>query len=680
MRTAALIILFLFSATVYSQDMSAGFTLLETGKYQEAKTFFANVLTTHPDNKTARLCYGRALGLSGESAAARTLFTNLKEDYPTDFEVGLNYAESLLWDKDFTAAKEFYQTLVAQDSSSFSALLGYANTLSNLKEYDAALTFVDKALSVQPGNANAAVSKKYMNLGKADQLSRGFQYEEALTVLKTSLEAMPGDAQLQGALANVYIAQKDYKLAHNTYLTLTDTIEARVGVSLVAHLQRDDKQALRYAEEGLAFAKAQHIKDKVLDTTKIITANERYIQALIWNGKYCQSREAIAALTTQFPVSKRVAALKATLGMYTGTFAKSIAVYQAILEKDSTSFDGNLGIANAYRAQGNLDKAYAYAKKTLTFYPKQKDATALIKTIKNTLAPVVETVAAYTKDNGDNEAYSVGGVLTVPFSSRFKTVFSYGYRTTENETTQDMATNTNLALGAHYRVVNNTWVEGTLGFVKATAAANDFTDVNGSVFVKSRPLPLQYLEVGYSRTLQDFNAALIDEKIFMNNYMLNYNLGTNVNVGWYSGLMHTQQTDGNSRNLLFTSLYYNFTKNPTLKGGINYQYVGFKNQVPTLYFSPSKYQAAELFLDLTGTAGKWSYAANVAGGVQQVEDDEATTLFRLEARAQYDISGRFQAGIYGKYSNIASATAAGFEFMEIGVKLRWQVLEGAGSN
>lgn len=662
MRTAALIILFLLNATAYSQDMSAGFTLLETGNYQEAKTFFSTILTTYSDNKTARLCYGRALGLSGESAAARTLFTNLKEDYPTDYEVGLNYAESLLWDNDFTAAREFYQTLVAQDSTSFPALLGYANTLSNLKEYDAALTFVNKALTIQPGNANAGVSKKYMNLGKADQLAKSFNYEEAITVLQTSLEETPTDVQLTSALANVYISQKKYGLAQETYTTLTDTLTSRVGMSLVAHLQKDDNQALVYAEESLAFAKA--------DTAQIITANERYIQALIWNGKYRQSREAIAALTTQFPENKRVAALKATLGMYTGTFAKSIAVYQDILAKDSTSFDGNLGIANAYRAQGNLDKAYAYAKKTLTFYPNQKDATALLKTIENTLAPVVETVAAYTTDNGDNEAYAVGATATLPFSDRFKTVFSYGYRTTENMTTQDMAYNTNASIGAHYRVVNNTWVEGTVGFIKANAAVNDYTDVNGSVFVKSRPLPLQYVEVGYSRTLQDFNAALLDEKIFMNNYVLNYNMGTNVNLGWYTGLMHTQQTDGNTRNLLFTSLYYNFTKNPTLKGGINYQYVGFKNQVPTLYFSPSKYQAVELFLDLTGSAGKWSYAANAAAGLQVVEDDEATTLFRLEARGQYDISERFQIGAYGKYSNIASATAAGFEFMEVGVKFR----------
>ncbi len=664
MRTLVIICVFLISSQSYGQDMSAGFTLLETGKYQEAKRFFENILKTAPDNKTARLCYGRALGLSGDSTAARTHFSSLKTDFPQDYEVALNYAESLLWDKDFSSAKTVYQKLIAQDSTSFSALLGYANTLSNLKEYNNALTYVTKALNQQPGNANALISKKYMILGKAAILSQSFQYEDAVTLLRTALQTTPQDAQLISALANTYIAQQAYDSALEQYTSLTDTLSSRVGMSLVAHLQKKDKRALAYAAEALAFAKA-----KKIDSTRLITASERYIQALIWNGNYREARSAIASLTTTYPTNNRVAALEATLGMYTGTFSKSIAVYKAMLEKDSTSFDGNLGIANAYRAQGNLDKATAFAKKTLDFYPNQKDATALLQTIKNSLSPTVEARASYTKDNGDNEAYATGATATLPFSDRFRTIFSYTYRETENKTTQNMAYNTNASIGAHYRVHNNTWIEGTLGFVKANASANDFTDVNGNVFIKSRPLPLQYLEVGYSRNLQDFNAALIDEKIFMNNYVLNYNMGTNINLGWYTGLMHTQQTDSNSRNLLFSSLYYTFTKSPALKGGINYQYLSFVNQVPTLYFSPSRYQAAELFIDLSGTAGKWSYAANAAGGLQQVENDKATTLFRLEGKLNYTFSNRFEAGAYGKYSNIASATAAGFEFMEVGVRV-----------
>ncbi len=674
MRSVAFLVFLLVAFTGIAQDMNSGFKMLEQGEYVQARDFFEKVLADYPDNKTARLCYGRALGLSGKTTEAKSLFIKLKSDYPTDFEVALNYAESLLWNKDFTEAESVYENLVKQDSTSFPAILGYANTLSNLKKYDNALLYVNNALELQPENQNAAISKKYMQLGKASQQITNEQIDEAIITLKSNLQLFPQDADTQSSLANAYIALKDYDKAGETYSQMSDSLKLLMGKSLVAHLMKKDKLALQYAVQGSAFAKARSQKPSY--KTELLTANERYIQALIWNNKYRDAREAIAATEAICGASNRLDALKATLGMYTGTFAKSITLYEAILAKDSTSFDGNLGIANAYRAQGNLDLARDYALKTLEFYPNQPDARALLETLKNSLVPIVNTVVSHTSDNGNNEAYAAGINAVIPFSHRFRSVVNYSYRTTENTSNGSMAYNTNASLGAHYRLHNNTWVEGTLGFVKADADQNNYTDVNGSVFVKSRPWALQYLEVGYSRELQNFNADLIDEKIFMNNYSLNYNMGTNFNLGWYTGLMHTQQTDGNSRNLLFTSVYYTFTKSPALKGGINYQYLGFKDQVPTLYFSPSKYQAVELFADLSGSAKNWSYSANAAGGYQFIEDQKATTLYRLEGNLSYTVNQRFQAGAYGKYSNIASATAAGFEFMEVGLKLRWQVLDG----
>ena len=166
---ATLFCFLFFSLQGFSQDMKEGFTYLETGKYKEAEVFFKDVLKEYPTNKTARLCYGRAIGLNGKATDAVTLFTNLLKDYPTDFEVKLNYAESLLWSENYPDAKVYYQTLLKEDDKSFAALLGYANTLSNLKEFEDALVNVDKALAVLPGNPNALVSKKYMRLGLANK-------------------------------------------------------------------------------------------------------------------------------------------------------------------------------------------------------------------------------------------------------------------------------------------------------------------------------------------------------------------------------------------------------------------------------------------------------------------------------------------------------------------------------
>ena len=43
----------------------------------------------------------------------------------------------------------------------------------------------------------------------------------------------------------------------------------------------------------------------------------------------------------------------------------------------------------------------------------------------------------------------------------------------------------------------------------------------------------------------------------------------------------------------------------------------------------------------------------------------------MQAKLGYNISERFITNIYGTRSNIASATAAGFTFTEVGVVLKW---------
>ncbi|PHR97418.1 MAG: hypothetical protein COA80_07665 [Leeuwenhoekiella sp.] len=666
MKKLVLALSMCFANWAFAQEMTTGFNLLENGKYTQAKLFFKEILEDYPSNKTAQLCYGRALGLSGETAKATALFTQMQNEYPGDYEIALNYAESLLWAENFNEAQTAYEDLVKTDSTSFSAVLGYANTLSNLKEYDKALERVNQALSLQPGNANALVSRKYIRLGRANQLSSDGDYRTALALLDENLKDFEGDNLSLQVKANVQIAQKDYDSAFTTYGRLADSVAVLTGQALVAHLDGADQKALALSR------KAKNFSPK--DSLQSLQASERYVQALIWNQKFKTARHTLDSLDQIYGNAPRILALKASLGMYTGTFKTSIAHYKSILEQDTTSFDGNLGIANAYRAQGNLDQAYAFAQKTTEYYEGQKDALGLMQTLSGSLAPQVMPRAAYTRDNGGNRAYAAGLSVLFPVSYRFRTQINYDYRKTSNEDVDVQASNSSFNFGVQYRIHNNTWIEANLGVLNAEADVNSYTDVNGSILLKARPLPLQYLELGYSRELQNFNATLIDQKIFMNNYKLNYNMGTNVNLGWYTSLIFTPQTDGNQRKLLFTSLYYNFTKAPALKGGINYQYLSFKDQVPTLYFSPSSYQAVELFADLNGNIKNWQYTANAAGGYQFVEKDKATTLFRIEAGINHTLSDRLDAGFYAKYSNVASATAAGFEFTEVGVKMRWQFL------
>lgn len=664
MKYLFIVLLILFGVSAFAQDMNIGFKQLERGNFKEAEHFFGAILKSYPDNKTAKLCYGRAMGLSGNPSEAKSIFSVLLEIYPNDFELQLNYAESLLWNSEYETAASYYVHLIEVQPESFTARLGYANTLSNLKNYEQALIEVNKALNIKK-NDNALKSRKYIRLGLATILASSENYEDAEELLLQNINENPNDLDSALSLANIYLIQNKLHKADEVYSKLYDSTQVYMGKSLVAHKNNQEKKALQFAEQAVAF-------NINADTALHYKVKERYVQALIWNGKYKNAKEEIITIKKEFG-SIASEALQAMLGMYNSNFTISEKSYRNILEADSTSFDGNLGIANMYRAKGELTKAFQYAQSTLLFYPNQKDAKRLLNTIENELSPKAFTQALFTKDNGGNEAYAYQIHLTIPLLERIKFLIGFNNRNTKNATLNSRATHTNLSAGLQLRLKGNTWIESHASVGTVDTDNNTYDQVNGELFITSRPFPNHYIKAGFKKELQDFNSQLLSERISLNNYILNYNLGTNFGLGWYTGYTFTTQSDNNNRNLLFSSLYYNFSKKPQIKGGINYQFLGFKQQVPELYFSPSNYQAIELFSEVSGNYKDFSYYLLGAAGYQFVENDTKTSLLRGEIKLKYAISKRSNLELYGKYSNIASETATGFQFSEVGLKWVWQI-------
>ena len=668
-------IFFSLSLTIISQEMKEGFNYLETGRYQKAEFFFKEVLKTYPKNKTARLCYGRAIGLLGNSDKALQLFTLLLQDYPSDFEVKLNYGESLLWNKNYTDAKTYYQILLKENDKSFPALLGYANTLSNLKEFTDALIYVDKALVVLPGNQNALISKKYMRLGLANDKISNQKYDEAETILKQNFTSFKDDKDTMLNLANLYLISNQNNKAEEVYKALEkeSILISLNGLSLVYHLNGNEKSALKLSEK--AFKNIINSNDTVLNNQ----TKERYVQALIWNKKYKEAEKEINNLLSENKIQKNwILSLRATLNNYKSNFKSSISDYNLILEKDSTSFDGNLGKANALKAFGFYNDAYKSASRTLTFYKKQKDATNFIKQLDLTFAPFVETKTSYSYDNGNNEAYSYKASSEISFSTKLKLLSSYNYRTTSNSVSNLKATTNNLLVGASYQLLNNLTLKGSFGITSSNSDTKKYNQLLTDVSINIKPFKLQNLELIYKRDIQSFNAALLNEEIVQNNLLLNYSVNTNFNLGWFSQYYYTFQSDENTRNLLFTSLYYKILEKPSLKAGVNYQNISFKNQLPTIYFSPSKFNAVEIFIDLIKDEAaaknkEWFYGLTAATGFQFIEDQKKQSTYRIQAKFGYKFSERSLINIYGTQSNIASATAAGFTFTELGIRFKWLI-------
>jgi tetratricopeptide (TPR) repeat protein len=670
------LLLLLICSNIIAQEMTKGFKFLENGNFNDAEIFFKNILNDFPSNKTALVCYGRAIGLNGKPAKANDLFSELMKQYPNDLEIELNYAESLLWNKAFQKAKVFYQQLVQSNPTNFNALLGYANTFSNLKEYDSALNYVNKALTVSPNNPSALISRKYINLGYANEFVQQQDYKNALAFLENNLIDFPNDKETLLNKATIFLITKNTLNATAVYNQLAyqskDSLITFNGLALVEHLKNKDKRALKFA------IKAKNKLQQSTDSILTIQTLERYTQALIWNKKYKKAEQHINALFKTYGKSSWIFSLRATLAIYKSNFKNAINDYTNILTIDSLSFDGNLGIANAYYASGQVLKAYDGGLKTLTIFKDQPDATNFLKKLNKEYSPIIESKSSFSFDNGHNQAYTSNVGFVLPISTKISVNTLYEYRKTENTVLKNEATLQNFQLGFQYQLFPKITFNSKFGFTDAQSFSKQYNQFLGEISFNIKAIKLQDIEIGIKKDIQNFNASLIDEKIAGTNYFLNYNLSTNFNIGWFTQYFYTTQSDKNSRNLLFTSVYHNLFPKPAFKYGVNFQFLNFKNQVPSIYFSPEKFKAIELFIDLLkdeniANTNEVFYSLNAATGFQYIENDPKQSTYRVQAKIGYKFSDQFIANFYGLRSNIASATAAGFTYNEIGFRLKWHL-------
>lgn len=663
--------LFVFNQSINAQDMTVGFGYLEKGDFAQGEFFFKGILKDYPKNKTARLCYARAIGLNKQADKALECFIELKKEYPGDLEIELNYAESLLWNNMFADAKVFYTELVIKNPTNFVAHLGFANTLSNLKEYGDALKNVNKALELSVGNTGALVSRKYIKLGYAYQYVNEKKYKEAEVFYDEILADFPLDKETLMNKANMYLITKEIKKGKVVYnlLAKDNPIIALNGLSLLEHIDTKEKKALVLATQSYKLAQT------TTDLTLKKQAEERYVQALIWNKKFKEAALEIEVLKTNYPNQNWVLALAATKAIYVSDFSESIVYYENILKNDTKSFDGNLGIANAHYASGEVSKAYQAAQTTLTIFKNQGDALNFIKKLEQEFSPFVEEKLSYSFDNGNNTAMASRTQLSVPLSTKWALNATFQHRKTENNVTKVGAKSNDFLFGVSYQLhpkINYTFEAGNNA---ANSTTVNYNQLLIHTYFKMKPMKLQDLEVGFKREMQNFNSDLIDKQIATSNYYLNYNLSTNFNFGWFTQYFFTTQTDANARHLLFTSFYYNLMASPVVKTGLNYQYIAFKNRVPNDYFSPKKFNAVEVFLetlkDEAVTQPKsWFYNANFATGYQFIEDDKQQWTYRMQAKVGYKFTDRLLANIYGLKSNIASASVAGFTFTEFGLRAK----------
>lgn len=656
-----------FSFTYGQSPMDPGFKMLETGQFEKARDFFSNYLKTDSLNQTALLCFGRGTGLAGNTVEAKEVFSKLQKRYPGNYEIDLNMAEAHMWSKDFKKALELYEELVKRDSSSFAAVLGFANAYSENKDYDNALIYIAKALELMPGNANALVSRKYMRLGKASKLAYVGAFEEAIPYFDLILEENEKDPDALINKAQALISLKKYNDAKEVFESLKTVsgkeIDAYLGMSRVANLQKEPKDALKIIEEGMAFT----------DSSTVLKASLGKVNALAWNKKFDESFKLLNSLNTKYPDNLDVLAGFGRINIWSKGFAKGAEYFKELLKDKPGSFDGNLGYADAHHAQGLDDVAFKYVRKTLQYYDEQRDALKFLEKLHVAHDPSISSHIYFSKDNGGNTSENYLVTATYDPSPRFRTSLSYYQRSAKSSVSeianQSVSVST-ISPGLAYKVNGKLKISGEVGFLNTS----QYERILGMVQADLNVGKFQQFQLKYNQEMQTFTSELIDRNLKLDNITLNYNLSLPSKIGAYSQMIHTQVSDGNVRNLWFASLYYDIKQSPVVKAGFNYSYFSFKKQLPAVYFSPDVFRGYELFAaaeNVNEENAKWIYQAIFAGGMQKISIEKLQGIYRFDVKTGWKFSPRFMLMGYYMKSNSAASSVQGFTYNEWGLKTKW---------
>ncbi len=396
--TLSFLILLLGNFVVGQSGMQEGFSYLENGQNKEAVLFFKNYLSTvDSTDRTARLCLGRAYGLSGNLTEAEQIFESLDAEYPHDKEILVNIAELEMWSKNYEKAQHYYRDLYSQDSTDLAICLGYSNALSLSGHHSAAAFLIQKTLDQNPQNEGCLTSYKHINLAYADLLLKKQSLDSAHLVADRNLYYLPSDQQTNLLLMSIAGAKKDYPDA----LQYAENIEPIEDLPLSYYTTKSYLEFMNHQKKkALATAlRASHIFNS--DSPEYLDAQIGLSSAYGWNKKYKMASLILDSLSHKYPESLKIRSQRAAIDLWKGRYNDSYNRYLSLLRQDSSSASLYIGIAETEISLEKYKMAEQHLNKAILLNPFDPGANILRRKLKNLESLKTDLVYLNSRDLGE---------------------------------------------------------------------------------------------------------------------------------------------------------------------------------------------------------------------------------------------------------------------------------------
>ncbi len=615
--------------------MDKGYKHLENQEFEEAEQFFQEVLQDFPENKTANICYNRAIGLNGQVTKALAGFRTLKQLFPDDLEVNLNLAEALMWNSDYGAAESVYQKFSLDHSENFTVQLGYANALAAQNKYAEAILHIEKACVIDPTNPSSKLSRKYIYLGSAESEKTNGRYEQSEKILDKLNLQYPEDLDILISQANLALIMNKLSKAESKFKLLQtsdiNSLEGLLGMSYTSLLKMNHSNALSYAEKAL--------KLKGNSSDQQSRAEIARINALGAQGKFREARYYLENLEVEDGKTKETEQAKARLLFWNGNYDQSISIYDSLETIYTESSDIKIAYSEVLIAINKRDSANDKLQSVISKQNHHPDATKLRDKLNRIYGKKIELNTSFDDDIANNNSFLSTARFSFSPNAKNRTFFEIGQKSSKNNV-PDNARLLRLVIGNEFYFSHKNTIKGFLGINNSDGFTKSNTNFVYNLAFKSQPNKQVSVELGTQSEMQNYNADLIKSNISQRDFYLINSLNLPINLGTYAVLMNSQLSDNNSRNLIFVSLYYTLMNAPNLKAGANFSSFEFR-QATIVYFSPNYYQNIEGFLQISNLDIERSsllYHFGGAIGNQKIEESASEITKRFEIKLGYKIS------------------------------------------
>ncbi len=655
----------LFGSILFAQEMNPGFTMLEQGKFEDAKLFFTDILKDYPANKTARLCQARAIGLSENPQAAVSLFTELAIDYPDDLEVDLNLAESYMWSNLPEEAQKKYASILVDHPKNFTANLGYANALSASNQTFEAAKVIETALDIDPQNENALISRKFILLKLAYESRLASHFVLAERLLKQVDDWYPKDSQIVQNLAELYLVKKDYTKAETYYQRLQKLTpyEGHTGRAYLQSLALNYKAGIIQADSALLFA------PKLED---IPNAAMMKAQMLAQRGKSKQALSYANTLYAKYPNTKNSQLLKARLGLMLREETASLELLKDLDTKKPGAFDIKMALVDAYRSTKNPAAALNQINEALLIDGNNQDVVDLQKALKANFQTDVLLDAYVSEDGGGFFARGISLGAERYLQAKHKAKVQYKARYTNQSENNVPAIQQAIGFFDHWYFSQKSNLAMGIELYSSSPVEGPNISFLPSLTWEQRIAKYHFLSPSFKRSIMDYNADLIIARIILNRLGLNYSYIHPGHVGVYLASEYATINDDNNRRLIYIAVYKDIVNKPLVRLGANYNYYSYDTQRPQLYFSPASFHSVGGFVEINNidlTTKGLIYQATVGSGGQWIENDNVQLTRRIEVSAGYKFNQSSLILLAYKNNNAAQATNSGaYEFQIASIK------------